>query len=140
MRTTAIAELRRGVDGDPQGWIEAIGIAPRSLDTVLRERPATIENRWFARLYLLESADRRDTGDLLVHLRTDCVSPSPIGEALDLMTRFGFPGWQSHAFIIVSSLADIVGRHVDRLPQDASSRPAGGHRCCRSAICWAARC
>jgi hypothetical protein len=107
MRTTAIAELRRGVDGYPQEWIEAIGITPRSLDTVLRERPATIENRWFARLYLLKALI---IATLVVFW---CISgliaiTVAYREALALMTRFGFPGWQSHAFIIVSSLADIA--------------------------------
>ena len=31
MRTTAIAELRRGVRGDPQPWMLATGIVPKTL-------------------------------------------------------------------------------------------------------------
>jgi hypothetical protein len=107
MRTTAIAELRRGVMGDPAGWMAATGIVPRSLDQVLRERPATIENRWFARLYLLKAL-------IVVTLAIFwCVSgliaiTVAYKDALDMMTRFGFPGGQSHAFVIVSSLTDII--------------------------------
>ncbi len=107
MRTTAIAELRRGVDGDPQEWLAVTGITPHSLDTVLRARPATIENRWFARLYLLKALI---VATLVIFW---CISgliaiTVAYREALDMMTRFGFPGWQSHAFIIVSSLTDIM--------------------------------
>ncbi len=107
MRTTAIAELRRGVMGDPAGWMAATGIVPRSLDQVLRERPATIENCWFARLYLLKAL-------IVVTLAIFwCVSgliaiTVAYKDALDMMTRFGFPGGQSHAFVIVSSLTDII--------------------------------
>ncbi|MET0443434.1 MAG: SDR family oxidoreductase [Pseudorhodoplanes sp.] len=106
MRTTAIAELRRGVLGDPAGWMADTGIAPRSFDRVLGERPATIENRWFARLYLLKAL-------IVIGLAIFwCVSgliaiTIAYKDALDMMTRFGFPGGQSHAFVIVSSLTDI---------------------------------
>lgn len=132
MRTTAIAELRRGVDGDPQGWLDVTGIAPRSFDTVLRERPATIENRWFARLYLLKALI---IATLVIFW---CVSgliaiTVAYGDALDMMTRFGFPGGQSHAFVIISSLTDIaVGlliafRKTHRLGLLAGIAVAGGY-------------
>jgi uncharacterized protein YbjT (DUF2867 family) len=107
MRTTAIAELRRGVMGDPARWMADTGIAPRSLDAWLRERPATIEDRWFARLYLLKALI---IASLVVFW---CVSgliaiTVAYGDALDMMERFGFPGGQSHAFVIVSSMTDII--------------------------------
>jgi uncharacterized protein YbjT (DUF2867 family) len=107
MRSTAIAELRRGVLGDPARWMAETGIAPRPLDAILRERPSTIENRWFARLYLLKA--------LIVAVLAVfwCLSgliaiTVAYGDALDLMARYGFPGGQSHAFVITSSLTDIA--------------------------------
>ncbi len=131
MRTTAIAELRRGVDGDPQGWLDVTGIAPRSLDSVLRERPATIESRWFARLYLLKALI---IATLVIFW---CVSgliaiTVAYGDALDIDRRVsGFPGGQSHAFVIVSSLTDIiVGLLIARFPQDTSPRFGSGYCCC----------
>ena len=54
IRSTALAELRRGVAGDPAAWIAATGIAPRSLAD-LALRPATIQDKWFARLYLIKA-------------------------------------------------------------------------------------
>jgi uncharacterized protein YbjT (DUF2867 family) len=107
MRSTAIAELRRGVVGDPARWMSETGIAPQALDGLLREHPATIENRWFARLYLLKA--------LIVAVLAVfwCVSgliaiTVAYGDALDMMTRYGFPGGQSHAFVITSSVTDII--------------------------------
>jgi uncharacterized protein YbjT (DUF2867 family) len=132
MRSTALAELRRGVIGDPAGWMAATGIAPRSLDRLLDERPATIENRWFARLYLLKAL-------IVVALAVFwCVSgliaiTVAYKDALDLMTRYGFPGGQSHAFVLTSSLTDIcVGlliafRNTHRIGLLAGIVVAGGY-------------
>ncbi|WP_441233089.1 SDR family oxidoreductase [Bradyrhizobium sp. 930_D9_N1_4] len=55
MRTTAIAELRRGVRGDPSAWIAATGIAPKTLTDTIGRHPATIQDKWFARLFLIKA-------------------------------------------------------------------------------------
>jgi uncharacterized protein YbjT (DUF2867 family) len=53
-RTTALKQLALGVVGDPAAWIAATGIRPMSLDDILGRRPANVQDRWFARLYLLK--------------------------------------------------------------------------------------
>jgi uncharacterized protein YbjT (DUF2867 family) len=55
MRSTAIAELRRGVTGDPSGWTTATGFVPKSLPDILAMHPASIQDKWFARLYLIKA-------------------------------------------------------------------------------------
>lgn len=55
MRSTAIAELRRGVSGDPSAWIATTGIAPKSLTDTIGHHPATIQDKWFARLFLIKA-------------------------------------------------------------------------------------
>jgi uncharacterized protein YbjT (DUF2867 family) len=55
MRSTAIAELRRGVCGDPKAWMLATGVIPKSIGDVVGRRPATIQDKWFARLYLIKA-------------------------------------------------------------------------------------
>ena len=55
MRTTAIAELRRGVRGDPSAWIAATGITPKTLTDAIGRHPATIQDVWFARLFLIKA-------------------------------------------------------------------------------------
>jgi len=54
MRTTAVAELRRGVSGDPSAWMAATGIAPTDLNKA-GLRVATIQDKWFARLFLIKA-------------------------------------------------------------------------------------
>jgi uncharacterized protein YbjT (DUF2867 family) len=55
IRSTAIRELRRGVRGDPQAWINDTGITPLSAQAAIAATPATIQEKWFARLYLLKA-------------------------------------------------------------------------------------
>ncbi len=54
-RTTAIAELRRGVTRDPHPWMTATGIAPKTIAQMIGQRPATIQDKWFARLFLVKA-------------------------------------------------------------------------------------
>ncbi|MHC2330746.1 SDR family oxidoreductase [Bradyrhizobium sp. USDA 4454] len=55
LRTTAIAELRRGVTGDPSAWMAATGIVPKTIAQAVGGRPATIQDKWFARLFLIKA-------------------------------------------------------------------------------------
>jgi uncharacterized protein YbjT (DUF2867 family) len=55
MRSTAIAELRRGVTGDPRAWMLATGIIPKTLQQTLGRRSATIQDKWFAQLFLIKA-------------------------------------------------------------------------------------
>lgn len=54
LRTTAQRELMRGGVGDNRGWIAATGIQPKSLGAALAAEPAGVQERWFARLFLLK--------------------------------------------------------------------------------------
>lgn len=55
MRSNAIAELRRGVTGDPTAWMAATGIVPKTIAQAVGGRPATIQDKWFARLFLIKA-------------------------------------------------------------------------------------
>jgi uncharacterized protein YbjT (DUF2867 family) len=55
MRSNAIAELRRGVVGDPSGWIAATGIVPKTIAQTVGQRSASIQDKWFARLFLVKA-------------------------------------------------------------------------------------
>lgn len=54
-RTTALSEMQRGVSGDAEQWSAATGIAPMSLEQALQSVPATVQEAWFARLYLVKA-------------------------------------------------------------------------------------
>lgn len=54
VRTTALAEMRRGVTLDPGPWSAATGLEPTSLRAAVARLPVTVQERWFARLFLVK--------------------------------------------------------------------------------------
>jgi DoxX-like family len=48
-------ELRRGVRGDPSTWMSATGLVPKAMSEILGEHAPTIQDKWFARLYLVKA-------------------------------------------------------------------------------------
>lgn len=53
IRSTARRELVRGATGDNRTWIEATGIRPTGFSAALAASPASVQERWFARLFLV---------------------------------------------------------------------------------------
>lgn len=51
LRSTAWSVLARGVTGDPRVWDAVTGRPVRPLAETLRAMPATVQERWFARLW-----------------------------------------------------------------------------------------
>jgi uncharacterized protein YbjT (DUF2867 family) len=105
MRTTAIAELRRGVKGDPSAWMEATGIEPITLNEI-GHRAASIQEKWFARLFLVKAL-------IMVSLSIFWIASGSI--ALFLSYKAAAAILTSHQFspalvapiTVVSSLMDI---------------------------------
>jgi hypothetical protein len=54
IRTTAQQEIARGAVGDHAEWRRITGIEPRRLEVALAAEPASVQERWFAQLYLLK--------------------------------------------------------------------------------------
>jgi uncharacterized protein YbjT (DUF2867 family) len=54
VRTTARREILRGATGDPGPLARTTGIEPRDPATMLMAEPSSVQERWFARLYLLK--------------------------------------------------------------------------------------
>ncbi|MBS3651398.1 SDR family oxidoreductase [Pseudaminobacter sp. 19-2017] len=54
MRTNAAKEITRGAVGDPSRWTALTGIRPRSLAAALAAQPATVQDKWFAKLYFVK--------------------------------------------------------------------------------------
>jgi uncharacterized protein YbjT (DUF2867 family) len=111
---TAVAELRRGVTGNPDPWIAATNIEPAPLETVLARLPATVQEGWFARLFLLKPL-------IIAVLVLFWVASGTIAltvaftPAMALITAHGVPRGLAHAFTIISSLLDIgVGLLIAR--------------------------
>ena len=54
MRTTAIAELRRGVSGNPARWMTATGIVPKTI-AQMAGTPGDHSGQWFAQLFPIKA-------------------------------------------------------------------------------------
>lgn len=54
LRTTARLEIARGATGDPASWTKLTGIVPHALGQALGLEPASVQERWFAGLYMLK--------------------------------------------------------------------------------------
>jgi uncharacterized protein YbjT (DUF2867 family) len=54
VRSTARREIVRGAVGDPEPWSRMTGIVPRSLSAALSAEPISVQERWFAPMYLLK--------------------------------------------------------------------------------------
>tara|TARA_R110000787_G_scaffold239367_9_gene345677 strand:- start:11262 stop:12584 length:1323 start_codon:yes stop_codon:yes gene_type:complete len=107
IRSTSLRELQRGVAGDPGPWIAATGITPGSIATALAKRPAGVQERWFAQLYLLKALI---IGTLVVFWSlSGLIALFPaFNDATAILTAHGFPLRTAQAVTVVSSMTDIA--------------------------------
>jgi uncharacterized protein YbjT (DUF2867 family) len=54
VRSTARREMARGATGDPSRLVQVTGITPHNVEDSINREPASVQDRWFARLYLLK--------------------------------------------------------------------------------------
>lgn len=106
IRSTAIHEMRRGVRGNPQVWMQDTGIKPLSAREAVEATPATIQEKWFARLYLLKALA------LVVLVIFWCLSGGialtvAFAAARQTLLDHGFSFGLAHGVTIASSLLDI---------------------------------
>jgi hypothetical protein len=106
MRSTAIAELRRGVAGDPAAWIEATGIEPKTIDKILGRRAATIQDKWFSRLFLVKALI---VASLAIFWTVSGLIALVVSFAATkaILLNHGFPSWLAAPFGAVTSLMDM---------------------------------
>ena len=106
MRSTAIAELRRGVIGDPASWMVATNIVPMTLAQAIGGRAATVQDKWFARLFLVKAL-------VIASLAFFWIASGFISlvisfsAAADILRSHGFPPWLVNPMTAVTSLMDI---------------------------------
>jgi uncharacterized protein YbjT (DUF2867 family) len=106
IRSTAGKEIRRGASGDNGAWRSATGIEPQSLADALASNPASVQERWFSRLYLLKPVAIGTFA--LFWLLTGLISLGPgYGRATHYMLAGG-GGALSEPSVIAGGLADIA--------------------------------
>jgi len=106
VRSNAQAEIVRGAVGDPAEWRRATGIEPRRLADALAESPPSVQDRWFAPLFLLKPFLFIVLS--LFWIATGVVSLGP-GYAIGVEhMRLGGAGALSGPSVIAGGLADIA--------------------------------
>ena len=107
IRSTAQREMVRGAIGDPARLTELTGIKPRELETVLARAPASVQERWFAKLYLLKGLVFSVFP--LFWIATGIISLGPGRErGINLVMEGGLSKAAATFLTISGALADIV--------------------------------
>jgi hypothetical protein len=105
LRTTAQRQLARGVVGDPAEWTRLTGIVPRRLAAALAAQPASAQERWFARLYLLKPLV---VGGLaLFWIASGLIALGPARAETLAIAREAFGDW-ARPVAVAASLLDIA--------------------------------
>ena len=106
IRTTAQREIVRGAVGDPGPWITATGIKPTALRAALAAAPATVQEKWFARLYLLKPLAFAVFS--LFWILTAFMSLGPGWDiGVGLMEEGGVTGVPAKLTVVAGALADL---------------------------------
>lgn len=53
LRTTALRQMNHDVEGDPDRWVERLGVRPQTLARHLSRQPASVQDVWHARLWFV---------------------------------------------------------------------------------------
>jgi hypothetical protein len=106
IRTTARREIVRGATGDAAAWREATGIDPQPLSASLAAEPASVQERWFARLYLLKPLAIGVFA--LFWLMTGLISLGPGYDLAAEYMRRGGGGALSEPSVVAGGIADIL--------------------------------
>lgn len=107
VRSTARREMMRGAIGDNSEWRRLTGIEPRRLADVLAAEPASVQERWFAVLYLLKPMLFALFAGFWI--ATGIVSLGPGWEdGKALMREAGVGGPLASLTVVAGALADIA--------------------------------
>jgi uncharacterized protein YbjT (DUF2867 family) len=106
-RSTGLAQLAIGIAGDPSNWLRRTGIQPRSLADILARHPASVQERWFARLFFLKTVAFALLA--LFWLGSGIVSLGPgWNQGKNLLTSAGLSPGGAAATIVAGAVLDIA--------------------------------
>ena len=105
--------LLRGNTADPQPWVQATGVKPRSLDEALRAQPAEQADRWHARLYFLKPLLKLSIAFVWIAAGLVSAFAYPVQESYALLARTGIPhsgpwGWLAPLTLYGAAALDLI--------------------------------
>ncbi len=106
LRTTAVRVLQDGVRGDPQALPNAGGKPCRTLEEIFATLPATIQERWFARAYLMLPVAIVMLA--LFWLLSGLIGAVRFQAASEVLTARGWSGLPAGIAVLGGALADIT--------------------------------
>ena len=106
LRAAALRELAAGVVGDPAPWRTAGGPALAPLDVTLRRLPSTVQERWFARAFLLKPlAIGTLAGFWAITGLLTLLAPD---DAAHVLRVRGVGAFSAYAIAIIGAIADLA--------------------------------
>jgi hypothetical protein len=106
IRSTAKREMIYGAVGDNSDWLKLTGIRPQRLAEALAAEPASVQERWFARLYFLKPLIFAVLAAFWI--ATGLISLGPgYGIGIGLLHEAGFLAL-APAALIAGAVADII--------------------------------
>lgn len=106
LRTTTLAQLDASIVGDPEPWAKAGGSRVDPLERVLGRLPSTVQERWFARLWLLKPAIL--VGLSLFWVLTGAIALYQVEDATRVLTSRGLGDGAAHAIVVFGAMLDIA--------------------------------
>lgn len=106
LRSAALAALARGVTGDAEPWNQVAGQPLQPLEATLTAMPAHVQERWFARLWLLKPIVFAVLS--LFWLVSGIVGLARLDAAADILVSHGLSPTLAFAMVLAGSVADIA--------------------------------
>lgn len=106
LRSNAMASIRAGVIGDPSGWRGLTGRRLSSLDETLAAMPATVQERWFARLWLLRPLALATLAGFWI--ASGAVGLVQFDAAAAVLTGAGMSEAAARSVVVAGALADVA--------------------------------
>jgi len=105
LRTTAIAQLARGVRGEAGQCVRELGFAQRDLETMLADWPAGVQERWFARLYFVKPLTLATLAGFW--LASGLIGIARLDAAARVLTGGGLDGGAARLSVLCGGVIDI---------------------------------
>ncbi|NIZ00393.1 SDR family oxidoreductase [Thalassospira lucentensis] len=105
LRTNALQALKDGIKGDAYSWQKTESLACRSLNETLDSMPATIQERWFSKLYLMLPLAICFLS--IFWLSSGIIGIYALSDAQQILTNRGMPAELSKLLVLAGSIADI---------------------------------